>query len=65
MRKKLTVNEQIEHMKSKGIQFNIISEKDAENYLNENTYYFKLKAYAKMFEKYKTGPNVGRYVNLN
>ena len=26
MRKKLTVNEQIEHMKSKGIQFNIISE---------------------------------------
>ena len=41
MRKKLTVNEQIEHMKSKGIQFNIISEKDAENYLNENTYYFK------------------------
>lgn len=64
MRKKLTVNEQIEHMKSKGIQFNIISEKDAENYLNENTYYFKLKAYAKMFEKYKTGPNVGRYVNL-
>ena len=53
MRKKLTVNEQIEHMKSKGIQFNIISEKDAENYLNENTYYFKLKAYAKMFENIK------------
>ena len=41
MRKKLTVNEQIEHLKSMGIQFNIISEKDAENYLNENTYYFK------------------------
>ena len=34
MRRKLTVKEQVEHMKSKGIQFNIITEEDAESYLN-------------------------------
>lgn len=64
MRKKLTVKEQIEHMKSKGIQFNIIKEDEAEEYLKENTYYFKLKSYAKMFEKYKNGEKAGQYVNV-
>lgn len=59
MRKKLTVVEQIEHMKSKGIQLNIIPEEQAEIYLKENTYYFKLKAYAKMFEKYNAGEKAG------
>ena len=48
MRRKLTVKEQVEHMKSKGIQFNIITEEDAESYLNGNTYYFKLKAYVNL-----------------
>lgn len=64
MRRKLTVKEQVEHMKSKGIQFNIITEEDAESYLNGNTYYFKLKAYAKMFEKYRVNEKAGQYVNL-
>lgn len=64
MRRKLTVKEQVEHMKSKGIQFNIITEEDAESYLNGNTYYFKLKAYAKMFEKYSVNEKAGQYVNL-
>lgn len=64
MKEKLTVKEQIEHMKSKGIQFNIIDEKEAEQYLSENTYYFKLKSYAKNYDKYRSTEKQGQYVNL-
>lgn len=64
MKEKLNVKEQIEHMKSKGVQFNIIVEEAAEKYLSENTYYFKLKSYAKNYDKYRTTDKRGQYVNL-
>lgn len=64
-RVKLTVKQQIEHMKSKGITFDIVSEEEAEQYLENNNYYFKIKAYAKMFEKYQFGEKKGQYVNLD
>ena len=49
MRKaKLIIDEQIDYMKNKsGIQFNIIKEEEAKNFLTYNTYYFKIKSYAK------------------
>jgi len=62
---KLTIKQQIAHMKSKGITFDIISEEEAEAYLEKNNYYFKIKAYAKMFEKYQNGPKQGQYINLD
>lgn len=64
MKKKLTVKEQIDHMKRKGIQFNIVTEDEAEIYLTNNTYYFKLKAYAKNYDKYRSEEKKGQYVNL-
>ena len=63
--RKLSVNEQIEHMKSKGIKFSILDEDYADKFLSNNNYYFKLKAYAKNYEKYTQGENVGKYVNLD
>ena len=33
---KLSVEEQIEHLKAKGITFNIVKEQEAYSYLNEN-----------------------------
>lgn len=63
-RAKLSPEEQIQHMISKGIQFNIIDEDAALTYLTQNTYYFKLKEYAKLYEKYKFGDNNGKYVDL-
>ncbi len=48
---KITVLEQIKHMQKKGITFKYITEKDAEKYLLEHTYYFKLKAYSKNYER--------------
>lgn len=64
MKEKLTVEQQIQHMKSKGVQFNIVSEKEAISYLTNNTYYFKIKAYAKNYDKYRTTEKAGQYVNL-
>ncbi len=65
MRKnKLSIDEQIIHMKDKGIQFNIVSEDEAKDYLFKNNYYFRLKAYAKNYEKYNSGDNSGKYFKL-
>ncbi len=61
---KLSVDEQIEHMKCKGIKFNIVDESSAKEYISNNTYYFKLKAYAKLYDKYKGTENEGKYINL-
>lgn len=64
-RPKLSVPEQVQHMKNNGIRFDLITEKDAEEYLTNNTYFFKLKAYDVLFEKYRIGEKQGQYVNLD
>lgn len=48
---KLTIPEQIEHMKKRGITFNIDSEAQATQYLQDNNNYFKLRAYRKNYDK--------------
>lgn len=58
--RKLSILEQLEHMESKGIKFNIIDTESAEQFLTYNSYYFKLKSYAKNYEK----DSEGRYINL-
>lgn len=62
MRTKYTVQQQIENFKSKNIQFNIVDEEYATQYLNDNTYYFKLKSFAKAFEYNETKK---QYINLD
>lgn len=50
---KLTIEEQIYHMKNKnGILFEITKEEDAIGFLKKNNYYFKVKSYAKNYDKY-------------
>lgn len=62
---KLSIGEQISHMKNnKGIGFNLISEDDAKKFLTKNNYYFKIKSYAKNYEKYTKGDKKGKYINL-
>ena len=55
---------QIQHMKSKGIKFNIMGEEDALRFLQKSNYYFKLKAYAKNYDKWATGEHQGEYKDL-
>jgi abortive infection bacteriophage resistance protein len=62
MKKKLSVDQQIEHLKEKGVKFQIVSEDEAKKILENNTYYFKLKAYLKSFNK---NTNTGQYINVD
>ena len=65
MKKMLTVDEQIEHMKAKGITFNFISEEEAKNFLSNNNYYMKLASYRSNYEKRNSGAREGQYINLD
>ncbi len=64
-KQKLDFDGQIEHMRNKGIRFNIISEDEAKIFISEHTYYFKIKAYAKNYSKLPEGhQRAGQYKNL-
>lgn len=41
MKKKLTIDEQIEDLKKKGVTFEIMSEEEAKKFLRYNNYYLK------------------------
>lgn len=62
---KLTVNDQINDMKKKGYSFDLFTEDKAKLFLENNTYYFKIKAYAKNYDKYIQGEKCGKYLNLD
>ena len=64
-KKLLTVSQQIEHLKSKGVTFELCSEEEAAEYLSERTYFFKIAAYRILFEKRVGGPRDGQYANLD
>ena len=61
----LTVDEQIDHLKAKGVAFELCSEEDAAAYLSDRTYYFKLAAYRVLFDKRVGGERDGQYANLD
>lgn len=61
MKSKLVSNQQIQHIKSKGISFNYISEEDAKKYLEQSTYLFKLLSYRKNYLKDASG----KYLDLD
>ena len=62
---KLSIPQQIEHMKGKGIAFSLYKEPAARTFLAEHNYYFKLKAYAHNFDRYKDPEKDNRYINLD
>ena len=55
MKKLLSIDELIEHMKQKGITFKEVSESDAKEFLQKNNYYMKLAAYRANYEKCPSG----------
>lgn len=60
-----TTDELIAHMKEKGITFNIVSEKDAKEFLSQNNYYMKLASYRENYKKISSGEKKGQYINLD
>lgn len=68
MRKeKLSIQGQIDHLKTKGVKFVMMNEDDAMTFLSEHTYFFKIKAYAKTFRKYTNSDSkrFGQYIDLD
>ncbi|MDN0069561.1 Abi family protein [Collinsella ihumii] len=61
----LTAQGQVEHLKSKGVRFNLISEEEAGCYLENNSNYFRLRAYRTGFSKVEEGSRKGEYANLD
>lgn len=49
LKSKYSVDEQLKNLEDKNVQFNIMSKEEAREYLQNNTYYFKLKSYEKSF----------------
>ncbi|MGN0262608.1 MAG: Abi family protein [Eggerthellaceae bacterium] len=57
--------EQVEHLKSKGVRFELMSESEACEYLTENNNYFRLCSYRAGFAKVEEGFRKGQYANLD
>lgn len=51
MKKKLSIYEQIQYMKDKGIVFSLCPDKEASEFLKNSNYFFKIKSFAKNFKK--------------
>ncbi len=61
----LSIEEQVEYLKGKGVRFEIMTSKQAKAYLAENNNYFKLTSYRKNYEKHPAGENEGKYIDLD
>lgn len=61
----LTASQQIDHLKSRGVHFSLMSEDDARAYLEKNNNYFRLRAYRLGFSKVEEGVRKGEYANLD
>lgn len=61
----LTVEQQVAHMKSKGITFDLISEEEAAAHLREKCQFFRVYAYRRNFDRRVGGERDGQYVHLD
>lgn len=62
---RLSFDGQIDHMKnSQGISFTIDDEAKAKEFLENHNYYFRVKSYAKNYERYTGGPKANKYMQL-
>lgn len=58
---------QVRHLKDRGVRFELTDEREAERFLRESNFFFKVKAFAKRFSRY-TNPGserFGSYINLD
>lgn len=65
MKRMLSIEEQIQHMKTKGITFNEITEDEARTFLAKHSYYMKVAAYRENYSKCQEGRRQGQYIGLD
>ena len=59
--------QQVRHLKERGVRFELTDEREAERFLRESNFFFKVKAFAKCFSRY-TNPSsehFGSYIGLD
>lgn len=59
--------QQVRHLKERGVRFELADEREAEMFLRESNFFFKVEAFAKSFSRY-TNPDsehFGSYINLD
>lgn len=59
--------QQVRHLKDRGVRFELTDEREAEMFLRESNFFFKVEAFAKSFSRY-TNPDsehFGSYINLD
>lgn len=61
----LTINEQIAHLRARGVQFEKMDEAAAREQLQQENNFFRLTAYRKNYPKHPGGPRQGQYVRLD
>ena len=59
--------QQVNHLKERGVRFELTDERDAERFLRESNFFFKVKAFAKCFSRYANpgSERFGSYINLD
>ena len=65
MKEMLSTINLIQHMKDKGIKFELCTETDAQNFLENNCFYFRVAAYRQLYPKIEAGNQKGQYQNLD
>ena len=66
MKRLLSIDELIEHMKGKGIKFDLYSEDEARSFLRQNNYFMKVSAYRRLYPKCPPeSKRPGEYQNLD
>ena len=63
----IPAEQQVAHLAERGVRFDIMSPKTAVAFLRDKNFFFKVKAFAKCFSRYRdpTSENYGCYVNLD
>ncbi len=63
----ISAERQVAHLAERGVRFDIMGPEDAIVFLRDKNFFFKVKAFAKCFSRYRdpTSENYGRYVNLD
>lgn len=61
----LTIDEQIAHLKAKGVMFDLCSEAEATTYLSQKNHFFRTISYRKLFDKHIGGDKDGQYIALD
>lgn len=61
----LTVAQQVEHLRSQGVTFDLMSEREAAEYLSGANDYLRTRSYRKLYPRQLEGERKGQYVNLD